>query len=147
MSTVLPRAGHQCRHVSVVGRECGGVWPSRGLAEGIAYNDTGPAYNGFVTGASYVMSVSGNGQVSIPAAVRSRWQSDPRLVAGKVRVVDLGDRVVVAPLFEDPVEALRGKYAGRGLYTDEARVRARREEDEADSAKSTRTGTRRRPAS
>ena len=81
----------------------------------------------------YVMTLSGNGQVSIPAEVRARWRADTRVVAGKVRVVDLGDRVVLAPVFQDPVSALRGKYAGRGPRVDDARRRARREEGEADS--------------
>ena len=38
---------------------------------------------------SYVMKVSANGQVSIPAETRSRWNTD------HVVVVDLGDRVVL----------------------------------------------------
>ncbi len=92
----------------------------------------------------YVMTVSGNGQVSIPAEVRARWRADTRVVAGKVRVVDLGDRVVVAPVFEDPVSALRGKYAGQGLKVDDARRRGRREEDDADQRKRARSGSRRR---
>ena len=89
------------------------------------------------------MTVSGNGQVSIPAEVRARWRADARIVAGKVRVVDLGDRVVVAPVFEDPVSAVRGKYAGRGPRVDDARRRARREEGEAESRKRTGRGGRR----
>lgn len=64
---------------------------------------------------SYVMKVSRNGQVSIPADARSRWASD------RVVVVDLGDRIVLRPLPEDPVGALRGKYRGRGPNADEIR--------------------------
>jgi bifunctional DNA-binding transcriptional regulator/antitoxin component of YhaV-PrlF toxin-antitoxin module len=71
--------------------------------------------------ASYVMTVSQNGQVSIPADARSRWK------ARRVVVVDLGDRVVVRPLPDDGVEELEGKYRGRGPTTDEARRRARQE--------------------
>jgi bifunctional DNA-binding transcriptional regulator/antitoxin component of YhaV-PrlF toxin-antitoxin module len=37
--------------------------------------------------ANYVMKVSSNGQVSIPAEARARWNAD------RVVVVDLGDRV------------------------------------------------------
>lgn len=55
---------------------------------------------------SYVMKVSSNGQVSIPADARARWNAD------RVVVVDLGDRVVVRPLPDDPVAALVGKYSG-----------------------------------
>ncbi len=110
----------------------------------LAYNAASATYNGVMSSADYVMTVSGNGQVSIPAEVRARWRADARVVAGKVRIIDLGDRVVVAPVFEDPVAALRGKYAGRGPGADEARRRGRREEDDADSRKGTRSGTRRR---
>lgn len=71
---------------------------------------------------SYVMKVSSNGQVSIPAEARARWAAD------KVVVVDLGDRVVVRPLPAEPVAELRGKYVGRGPSTDRARRQARAEE-------------------
>ena len=71
---------------------------------------------------SYVMTVSQNGQVSIPADTRARWQTR------RVVVVDLGDRVVMRPLPDDGVEELEGKYRGRGPATDQARRQARREE-------------------
>ncbi|MGH3561365.1 MAG: AbrB/MazE/SpoVT family DNA-binding domain-containing protein [Mycobacterium sp.] len=64
------------------------------------------------------MKVSRNGQVSIPAGARARWQTD------RVVVVDLGDRLVMRPLPEDPVGELTGKYPRRPS-TDEARRRAR----------------------
>ncbi len=64
---------------------------------------------------AYEMKVSGNGQVSIPADVRSRWASD------RVVIVDLGDRIVLRPLPQDPVAQLRGKYRGRGASADEVR--------------------------
>ena len=72
--------------------------------------------------ASYVMTVSQNGQVSIPADARARWKTR------RVVVVDFGDRVVMRPLPDDPVEDLEGKYEGRGPTADQARRRARREE-------------------
>lgn len=71
---------------------------------------------------SYVMKVSSNGQVSIPAEARARWAAD------KVVVVDLGDRVVLRPLPAEPVRELRGRYAGRGPSTDRARREARADE-------------------
>jgi len=71
---------------------------------------------------SYVMKVSSNGQVSIPAEARARWAAD------KVVVVDLGDRVVLRPLPAEPVSELRGRYAGRGPSTDRARREARADE-------------------
>lgn len=67
---------------------------------------------------SYVMKVSRNGQVSIPADARARWQTD------RVVIVDLGDRVVLRPLPKNPVGDLIGKYP-EGSSTDEARRRAR----------------------
>lgn len=110
----------------------------------LAYNAATSVYNEIMSSADYVMTVSGNGQVSIPAQVRARWRADARVVAGKVRIVDLGDRVVVAPVFKDPVSALRGKYAGRGPRVDDARRGGRRDEDEADSRKQARGVSRRR---
>jgi bifunctional DNA-binding transcriptional regulator/antitoxin component of YhaV-PrlF toxin-antitoxin module len=78
-------------------------------------------YNSGMGAPSYVMTVSQNGQVSIPADTRSRWK------ARRVVVVDLGDRVVMRPLPDDAVEGLEGKYRGRGPTTDESRRQARRE--------------------
>lgn len=77
---------------------------------------------------SYVMKVSRNGQVSIPAETRSRWGSE------RVVIVDLGDRIVVRPLPDDRIGSVRGKYAGVGPDADEARrlaraAGARREDD------------------
>jgi bifunctional DNA-binding transcriptional regulator/antitoxin component of YhaV-PrlF toxin-antitoxin module len=71
---------------------------------------------------SYVMKVSSNGQVSIPAEARARWGTE------QVVMVDLGDRVVMRPLPANPVAALRGKYRGRGPNADTARRKARSED-------------------
>lgn len=71
---------------------------------------------------NYVMRMSANGQVSIPAATRSRWHAE-RLV-----VVDLGDRIVLRPLPDEPVAALVGKYRGRGPSTADARGNDREED-------------------
>jgi hypothetical protein len=56
------------------------------------------------------------------ADTRARWK------AKRVVVVDFGDRVVMRPLPDDPVDDLEGKYRARGPAADEARRRARREE-------------------
>ncbi len=64
---------------------------------------------------SYVMKVSSNGQVSIPAEARSRWRAE------RVVVVDLGDRIVMRPMPDDPVGAVVGKYRGRGPTSKQAR--------------------------
>jgi AbrB family looped-hinge helix DNA binding protein len=68
---------------------------------------------------NYVMKVSSNGQVSIPAEARARWNAD------QVVVVDLGDRVVLRPLPADPVGALRGKYRTRGPNSERIRRESR----------------------
>jgi len=91
------------------------------------YNAILLPYNAFIMSKSsaptdYVMRVSRNGQVSIPAATRLRWDVD------EVLVVDLGDRIVVRPLPADRIDSLRGKYRGRGPSTDEARAAEREAE-------------------
>jgi bifunctional DNA-binding transcriptional regulator/antitoxin component of YhaV-PrlF toxin-antitoxin module len=65
------------------------------------------------------MTVSQNGQVSIPAATRARWN------ARRVIVVDLGDRVVMRPASDKQIADLEGKYKGRGPSADQARRQAR----------------------
>jgi bifunctional DNA-binding transcriptional regulator/antitoxin component of YhaV-PrlF toxin-antitoxin module len=71
------------------------------------------------------MTISRNGQVSIPAAARARWGTR------KVLVVDLGDRVVMRPLTDDggAIVQLQGKYAERGPDTTTARTSARRADE------------------
>jgi len=55
------------------------------------------------------MTVSQNGQVSIPADVRARWNTR------RVIVVDLGDRIVMRPLPDSPIADLEGKYRDQDL--------------------------------
>jgi AbrB family looped-hinge helix DNA binding protein len=74
---------------------------------------------------THVMKVSSNGQVSIPAEARARWR------AQRVLVVDLGDRIVLRPLPDDPIGSLTGKYQA-SPSTDEARRRARQEDAAAE---------------
>ncbi len=69
-----------------------------------------------------VMTLSRNGQVSVPAAVRTRWNTR------RVIVVDLGDRVVMRPASGRPLEELRGRYRQRGPTADAARRAARAQE-------------------
>lgn len=71
---------------------------------------------------SHVMTVSRNGQVSIPAETRARWNTR------QVLVVDLGDRVVMRPVGDDQVGDLRGKYAKQGPTTSRARRDSRRDD-------------------
>jgi AbrB family looped-hinge helix DNA binding protein len=46
------------------------------------------------------VTVSRNGQVSVPAAVRHRWRTR------SVLVIDKGDYAIVRPIPDDPVTAL-----------------------------------------
>jgi bifunctional DNA-binding transcriptional regulator/antitoxin component of YhaV-PrlF toxin-antitoxin module len=93
----------------------------------MAYSGVAKSYNGAVTTAEHVMTISSNGQVSIPAATRARWGTR------KVLVVDLGDRVVMRPAADnaDGAAQLQGKYAARGPDTASARRAARRADDPA----------------
>lgn len=86
------------------------------------YNNTPISYNDSVAETEHVMTISRNGQVSIPAETRARWNTR------RVLVVDLGDRVVMRPVGDEPLEELRGKYAGRGPGSDRARQEARRDD-------------------
>lgn len=99
-----------------------------GAARYPAYKEYLRSYNDrrCAVSTSYVMKVSRNGQVSIPADARARWNAE------RVVVVDLGDRVVLRPMPDDPVGDLVGKYRG-GQTTEEARRRAR--SDEATTAR------------
>jgi AbrB family looped-hinge helix DNA binding protein len=68
--------------------------------------------------------ITGAGQVSIPAEVRHRWGTST------VAIEDEGDRIVLRPVPDDAISALRGSLAH--LHSDltaaEA-VRAARDED------------------
>ncbi len=70
------------------------------------------------------MKVSRNGQVSIPAEVRARWGNPERMT-----VVDLGDHIAMRPTPDDPLDALMGKYRGRGPSTDEMRAMDRADDE------------------
>jgi len=89
----------------------------------VEYNESFRAYNNAM---AQVMTVSRNGQVSIPAAARARWATR------KVVVVDLGDRVVLRPAAADPVAALQGKYAGHGPDSSATRRQERSAEQRAE---------------
>ena len=72
------------------------------------------------------VKVSRNGQVSVPAAVRHRWGTST------VLIIDRGDYAIVRPVPDDPIEELRGAYAGPGPATDAARADDRAGEAIAD---------------
>jgi AbrB family looped-hinge helix DNA binding protein len=73
-----------------------------------------------------IMKVTASGQVSIPAAIRQRWQTH------RVMIVDEGDRLVLMPIDDDPISQLQGLLKGTELTSDELRARFRDEEQAAE---------------
>ena len=69
--------------------------------------------------------ITGSGQVSIPVEVRRRWGTS------LVTYDDLGDRLVVRPVPDDPIAAARGILKGLLLPTEQLRAKARRSEEHA----------------
>ncbi len=101
-----------------------GVRPPRALMTAVGggpYNALGVAYNGDMTATR--ATVSRNGQVSVPAAVRHRWGTR------SVLVIDRGDYAIVRPIPDDPVTALEGAYAGSAVTAEEARAAERAAEE------------------
>jgi len=70
--------------------------------------------------------ITTSGQVSIPVEVRRRWGTNI------VTYDDLGDRLVVRPVPEDPIAAARGILKGLLPPTEELRAAARRDEANAE---------------
>ena len=66
-----------------------------------------------------------NGQISLPAELRRRWQS------GAVLVIDRGSYAIVRPVPDDVVTALRGAHAGPGPTSEQAREADRARDQEA----------------
>lgn len=77
------------------------------------------------------MKISKGGQVSIPAPVRHRWGTTA------ITVDDQGERLVIEPAPEDPIEAVAGSLAEyfEGVDLAELRRQAREEEQEAEDRK------------
>jgi bifunctional DNA-binding transcriptional regulator/antitoxin component of YhaV-PrlF toxin-antitoxin module len=60
--------------------------------------------------------VTPNGQISLPAELRRRWQTSA------VLVIDRGSYAIVRPVPEDVPTALRGAHAGPGPTSEQARA-------------------------
>ncbi len=78
---------------------------------------------------STMAKVTRNGQISLPAELRRRWNVD------SVLVMDHGDYAVVCPMPDDPVASVRGKYAGPGPSSEEVRAAEREAEAELEDAR------------
>ena len=74
-----------------------------------------------------VRKITAGGQISLPATVRIRWRTR------SVAVEDLGDRVVVRPLPDDPIVAARGALEEKLGATKSLRARARKDEAAAEA--------------
>ena len=55
------------------------------------------------------LRISSGGQVSVPAAVRARWQTST------VIAEDHGDRLILRPAPDDPIAAARGALKDRAI--------------------------------
>jgi bifunctional DNA-binding transcriptional regulator/antitoxin component of YhaV-PrlF toxin-antitoxin module len=73
--------------------------------------------------------VTRNGQISLPAELRHRWQS------GAVLVIDRGSYAIVRPIPADVVSDLQGAHAGPGPTSEQARAVERAREEEAASSR------------
>jgi bifunctional DNA-binding transcriptional regulator/antitoxin component of YhaV-PrlF toxin-antitoxin module len=51
------------------------------------------------------MRISKGGQISVPASIRNRWQTN------SVVIDDRGDHLIVRPVADDPVESTFGVFA------------------------------------
>jgi bifunctional DNA-binding transcriptional regulator/antitoxin component of YhaV-PrlF toxin-antitoxin module len=79
------------------------------------------------SGKPKVRKITAGGQVSLPAAVRRRWQTK------NVGIEDRGDHVIVRPLADDPIAAARGALKGRLGSAADLRRKAREDEAAAES--------------
>jgi bifunctional DNA-binding transcriptional regulator/antitoxin component of YhaV-PrlF toxin-antitoxin module len=73
--------------------------------------------------------VTRNGQISLPAELRHRWQS------GAVLVIDRGSYAIVRPIPGDVVAELQGAHAGPGPTSEQARAAERARDEEAASSR------------
>lgn len=82
-----------------------------------------------------IVRVTSNGSVSLPAAIRRRWN------VNRVAIVDRGDLAVVRAVPDDPVNYFRGRFASSGPNTDQLRDRERQAERQHEREKERRVGT------
>lgn len=75
------------------------------------------------------MKVTAAGQVSLPAAVRRRWDTS------RVKVTDDGNRLIIEPAPDNPFADLIGVLAGPGPSYDEMEAEEREAELEREHRK------------
>jgi AbrB family looped-hinge helix DNA binding protein len=70
-----------------------------------------------------LMKVTQGGQISIPAEVRRRWNTD------RVVVIDTPDGLIVRPFDPNAADRIMGKYHRPGAMTSDEMRRIARDED------------------
>lgn len=70
------------------------------------------------------MKISKGGQISIPAPIRKRWGTST------ITLEDQGDRLVISPAADDPIEAAAGALAEELGHIDLAELRRIAREDD-----------------
>lgn len=65
------------------------------------------------------LKVTSSGQISLPAEIRRRWETD------EVLLIDKGDHVLVRPAPQDAVAQLRGSLPAGAVSADEVRDQER----------------------
>jgi hypothetical protein len=78
----------------------------------------------FVFMSSSLIKLDRNGKIVIPPSIRMRWAT------AMITFEDLGDRVVIRPNRDDPIESAAGAFSGLGHDIDLDKIR--REEREAE---------------
>jgi hypothetical protein len=74
-----------------------------------------------------IRKITTAGQISLPAAARSRWQTK------SVTIEDKGDHVVVRPVPDDPIAAARGALKEKIGSSAHLRAQARKDETAAEA--------------
>lgn len=74
----------------------------------------------------HTATVSAKGWIVIPKVYRQKYGLEP---GRKVRVVDYGGGLSIVPITQDPIEALRGMFAGGPSLTEDLLEERRRERE------------------
>ena len=77
-----------------------------------------------------VSTVTVRGQTAIPANIRKRYNIKPQ---SKLEWIDDGHTIMVVPVSNDPIKALRGRFKGIDVVNDllKERRRDKKKEDRA----------------
>ena len=79
--------------------------------------------------------ISRGGQISVPAGIRRRWNTD------RVLVEDRGDEIVIRPLANDPIAAARGLLKSQAIDDGRSSADARKQTRDEEADEERRTGS------